>query len=56
MSGPVIRVVVMNIAGWGGTENTTTSDKLLEADVKVIPNNDCKEWHGYEFLKRYFTT
>ena len=45
----------MIIAGWGGTEELTTSDKLMEADVKVIPNADCKEWHGYDFLKRYQT-
>jgi len=43
----------MIIAGWGGTENLTTSNKLLEADVKVIPNNACKEWHGYDFLKSF---
>ena len=45
----------MIIAGWGGTEELTTSDKLMEASVEVIPNAECKEWHGYEFLKRYQT-
>ena len=43
----------MIIAGWGGTEELTTSDKLLEASVEVIPNAECKEWNGYDFLKRY---
>ena len=45
----------MIIAGWGGTEDLKTSDKLLEANVPVIPNADCKTWHGYKFLKRYQT-
>ena len=33
---------IMVIAGWGVTESGEPSDKLLEADVNVIPNNDCK--------------
>ena len=45
----------MIVAGWGGTEQLTTSDKLMEANVPVIPNADCKTWHGFEFLKRYQT-
>ena len=43
----------MIIAGWGVTESRKPSEKLLEADVKVISNNDCKQVYGYEFLKRY---
>ena len=44
---------IMVIAGWGVTESGEPSDKLLKADVNVIPNNDCKTWPKYEFLKRY---
>ena len=33
---------IMVIAGWGVTESGEPSDKLLKADIKVIPNNDCK--------------
>ena len=43
---------IMVIAGWGVTENGEPSDKLLKADVNVIPNNECKIWPKYEFLKR----
>ena len=43
----------MVIAGWGVTETLEPSNKLLEADVKVIPNNVCKNFKEYEFLKRY---
>ena len=42
----------MIVAGWGGTENLTTSDKLMEASVKVISNDKCRAWNGYDFLKR----
>lgn len=41
----------MIIAGWGITENLTTSNKLLEAAVPVISNDECKKWTGYEFVK-----
>ena len=43
----------MIIAGWGGTEELTKSDKLLEANVRLLDYADCKKWHGYDFLKRY---
>ena len=43
----------MTIVGWGITEALKTSDTLMEADVKVISNSDCKYMYGYEFLKRY---
>ena len=42
----------MIVAGWGVTEDLKTSDTLMETNVKVYPNNDCKKWKGYEFLKR----
>ena len=42
----------MTIAGWGVTNNLKTSDKLMEVDVPVYPNKDCKGFYGYEFLKR----
>ena len=43
----------MTIAGWGVTESLNPSEILMEVDVKVYPNNKCKEFYGYEFLKRY---
>ena len=46
----------MIVAGWGVTETLNTSEKLMEADVKVFPNVDCKEVYGYDFLKRYTYT
>ena len=42
----------MIVAGWGVTEDLKPSDKLKEAYVTVIPNEQCKNWHGYGFLKR----
>ena len=50
----------MIVAGWGLTENLKTSDKLMKANVKVYPNNNCTEVickNGkkcYNFLKRYY--
>ena len=43
----------MIIAGWGLTENLKTSDTLMETNVKVYPNKECKKWNGYNFLQRY---
>ena len=43
----------MIVAGWGVTDNLRISDKLLDAVVKVYPNNLCKRWNGYAFLKKY---
>ena len=43
----------MIVAGWGETRNREFSAKLTEASVKVISNDDCRAWHGYDFLKRY---
>ena len=43
----------MIIAGWGVTENLGISDKLMEAKVEVYPNEKCKEFNKYGFLKRY---
>ena len=43
----------MIIAGWGLTENLRTSNSLMEANVRVYPNKECKKWDGYSFLKRY---
>ena len=43
----------MIIAGWGLTENLQTSDTLMEANVRVYPNKECKKWNGYNFLQRY---
>ena len=43
----------MVIAGWGVTDNTKISNKLMETNVTVYPNNKCKAWDtGYNFLKR----
>ena len=42
----------MTIAEWGVTNKLKTSHKLMKADVKVYPNNKCKEFYGYGFLKR----
>ena len=43
----------MIVAGWGVTEDLKPSDKLKEAYVTVIPNEQCKNWHSsYSFLKR----
>ena len=43
----------MIVAGWGVTEDLKPSDKLKEAYVTVIPNEQCKNWYGgYGFLKR----
>ena len=43
----------MIIAGWGLTENNKTSETLMEANVRVYPNKECKKWDGYSFLQRY---
>ena len=43
----------MIIAGWGLTENLRTSNSLMEANVRVYPNKECKKWNGYSFLQRY---
>ena len=43
----------MIIAGWGLTENLQTSYTLMEANVRVYPNKECKKWNGYNFLQRY---
>ena len=43
----------MIIAGWGLTENLQTSYTLMEANVRVYPNKECKKWNGYSFLQRY---
>ena len=42
----------MTIAGWGVTNKLKTTEKLMKADVKVYPNDKCKEFYGYGFLKR----
>ena len=48
----------MIITGWGLTEKNKTSDTLMEANVQVYPNDECKEVlcsNGkkcYGFLKR----
>ena len=43
----------MVIAGWGVSDNNKVSNKLMETNVKVYPNNKCKAWDtGYNFLKR----
>ena len=48
----------MIVTGWGATEKKNNSDKLMEANVQVYPNDDCKEVlcsNGkkcYDFLKR----
>ena len=50
------------VTGWGRTEKDKSSEKLMEAVVKVFPNDLCKEVicaNGkkcYNFLKRYFCT
>ena len=46
----------MVIAGWGVTDNNKISNKLMETNVKVNPNKNCKTWGGYNFLKRYLIT
>ena len=43
----------MIIAGWGVTETLKISDKIMEAQVQVYSNKDCKRWNGYSFLKRF---
>ena len=49
----------MIVTGWGSNEKRKTSDTLMEANVKVYPNNICKEVmcsNGkkcYNFLKRF---
>ena len=43
----------MIVSGWGYTEDFKMSDKLKEAYVTVYPNEQCKKWSGYGFLKRY---
>ena len=49
----------MIISGWGLTEEDKTSDKLMEAKVKVYPNSVCNKTvckdgiMCYDFLKRY---
>ena len=47
----------MIIAGWGLTGHTPdghpiVSDKLLKTRVEVLPNENCRTWAGYNFLKR----
>ena len=47
----------MVVAGWGLNERNKTSDKLMEATVKVLPNSVCKKiicpnGKCYKFLKR----
>ena len=43
----------MIIAGWGLTDSLKISDRLMEANVRVYPNEKCKEWNGYDFLQRF---
>ena len=43
----------MIVAGWGLTETLKISDTLLEANVRVYPNEKCKQWNGYGFLQRF---
>ena len=47
----------MIIAGWGLIGHTPDcdpihSDDLMKAYVEVLPNENCKTWPGYNFLKR----
>ena len=44
----------MIVAGWGVTESLNTTNKLMEANVKVLANEKCIKWNGYSFLKRYY--
>ena len=46
----------MVIAGWGVADNNQVSNQLMETNVKVYPNRNCKTWGGYNFLKRYLVT
>ena len=43
----------MVIAGWGLTETPKISDRLIEANVQVYPNEKCKQWYGYDFLQSF---
>ena len=45
----------MVTAGWGVTDNKI-SNKLMKTNVKIYPNDKCKTWGGYSFLKRYLVT